>query len=65
MSKYLIKNPTMRKVKNRGYTPVNVWRDGWYCGWVVKTGRKWQHIFLIADNAVRKLPIGSRKVKPI
>ena len=65
MSKYAIKNPTMRKVRNRGYTPVNVWKSGWYCGWIVKTGSKWQHIYIISDAAVRKFPINSRTVKPL
>ena len=65
MSKYSIKNPTLRKVRNRGYTPVTVWLGGWYGGWVVKTGTKWQHIFLITTDSVRKFPLDTNQVKLI
>jgi hypothetical protein len=65
MSKYAIKDPTMRKVLNRGYDPVSVWMGGWYSGWRVKQGWKWQYIYLITLGAVRKFPINSKKVKPL
>ena len=63
MSKYAIKNPTLRKVRNRGYQPVSVWVDGWYSGWRVKTGRKYQHIFLITAGKVKKFPVKTRIVQ--
>jgi hypothetical protein len=65
MSEYAIKNPTLRKVRNRGYEPVTVWRGGWYSGWRVKVGTKWQYIYMITDSAVRKFPVNSRQVKSI
>lgn len=38
----MIKNPTMRKLKNRGYTPVAYrMHDGVAYGAVIKRGRKW------------------------
>jgi hypothetical protein len=45
MHRYAIKNPTQRKVRNRGWQPVSIWLDGWYQGWRVKTGNKYQHVF--------------------
>ena len=63
MSKYAIKNPTMRTVRNRGYTPVTVWKGGWYSGWLVKTGSKWQHVYVIAHSGIRRFPVNSREVK--
>ncbi len=65
MSKYAIKNPTLRKVKNRGYKPVSVWLGGWYSGWLVKTGRKYQHIFLITTGTVKKFPVSTRAVRDL
>ena len=65
MNKYAIKNPTLRKVRNRGYEPVQVWLGGWYCGWRVKTGRKLQHIFLITTGSVKRLPINCREVRDL
>ena len=45
-SEWFIKNPTVRKVKNRGWIPV------WYHGerdqrpgWVYKEGRKWLYFY--------------------
>jgi hypothetical protein len=65
MSKYAIENPTTQKVLDRGYEPIQAWRGGWYGGWRVKTGWKWQHVYLITCAAVRKYPVGSPLVKPL
>ncbi len=65
MSKYAIKNPTSRKVVNRGYRPVRVWLDGWYNGWQVKSGRKYDHVHLIRTGRVHKLPINKRIVRDL
>jgi hypothetical protein len=70
MHKYAIKNPTIRKVKNRGWEPVYFWLDnsGEYVGWRVKVGTKHQHIF--RQNAdysgtVKKFPLKTFKVRDI
>lgn len=68
MHKYAIKNPTMRKVKNRNWEPVDVWLDGWYAGWRVKVGTKYQHVFRQnADysGSVKKFPLKTFKVRDI
>jgi hypothetical protein len=65
MSKHAIKNPTLRKVKNRGYKPVKVWLDGWYNGWQVKEGRKYDHVFLVTTGRVHRLPKSKRIVRDI
>ncbi len=62
-SKYRIPDPTYQKAVDRGYTPVRVWKGGWYHGWRVKKGYKWQHVFIIADDAVRRFKIKSKLVK--
>jgi hypothetical protein len=64
-SKYAIDNPTTPKVIARGYDPVVVWKGGWYGGWRVKTGWKWQHIYLICDDALRRFPTKSKNVKEL
>jgi len=39
-----IKNPTKRKVRNRGFTPVRYHHDsGIHNGWIYKVGTKWTH----------------------
>ena len=39
-----IKNPTKRKIRNRGFTPVRYHHDsGIHHGWIYKFGTKWNH----------------------
>jgi len=63
MSKYAIENPNIPKVLAKGYEPVQAWRGGWYSGWRVKSGWKWQHIYIIAEGTVRKFPLKTKYVK--
>ena len=45
-SDQFIKNPTVRKVKNRGWAPVWYHSDfGWTAGWVYKEGTKYHHFY--------------------
>jgi len=42
--KHQIKNATIRKVRNRGFTPVRYHHDtGVHNGWIFKEGTKWNH----------------------
>lgn len=65
MSKYAIKNPTMKKVLARGYEPVSVWLGGWYNGWRVKTGYKWQHIYVISTGTLKRFKVNDNSVKEL
>ncbi len=66
MSKYSIENPTMQKVLDRGYEPVRVWLGGWYNGWRVKQGYKWQYIYIISTGSLKKFKVTEKKkVKPL
>jgi hypothetical protein len=39
-----IKNPTTRKVRNRGFRPISYHHDsGIHNGWIYKVGTKWNH----------------------
>ena len=41
----MIKNATIRKIRNRGLTPIQYRApDGVYYGYVEKRGRKWMHL---------------------
>lgn len=52
----MINNPTIRKVRNRGFTPVVYHTDeGMYSCWVEKEGRKLLHV-RFADGRVRRVP---------
>ena len=43
---WFIKNPTIRKVKNRGWKPVTYHSDyGYTSGWIYKEGTKWLHFY--------------------
>ena len=43
-----IKDPTLRKVKNRGFEPVRYRTDiGFRNGWIYKRGNKLTHLYLI------------------
>lgn len=61
MSQYAIENPTMQKVLDRGYVPVKVWLDGWYGGWKVKEGYKWQYIYVISTGTLKKFKAKEKK----
>ena len=42
--RHSIKNPTVRKVRNRGFTPVRYHHDtGVHHGWIYKVGTKYNH----------------------
>ena len=63
-SEWFIKNPTVRKVKNRGWIPV------WYHGardqrpaWVYKEGRKW--LYFYSPSLGRKRLPKNAKLTPI
>lgn len=62
----IIKNPTVRKVLNRGYTPV-VYHGptGMVSGYVYERGRKWIR-FYSPSLGKKKLPIAAeRHMRPI
>jgi len=61
MSRYAIENPTITKVLDRGYVPVIVWLGGWYGGWLVKVGRKWQHVYVISTGSLKKFKVNDSK----
>lgn len=51
----------MQKVLDRGYVPVKVWLDGWYGGWKVKEGYKWQYIYVISTGTLKKFKVKEKK----
>jgi len=54
MPDHLIKNATIRKVRNRGFTPVSYHHDsGIHNGWIHKVGTKWNHAFFPSLGNVR------------
>lgn len=55
MTKYAIKNPTTRKVRNRGWVPAKTWINGWRHGWVIGEGRKWTRMYVICEGRVKRL----------
>lgn len=49
-----IKDPTIRKVRNRGFTPIAYFHDsGVHNGWIYKTGTKWTHAMFPSLGRVR------------
>ena len=45
-SDWFIKNPTVRKVKNRGWKAVTYHSEwGYPSGWIYKEGTKWFHFY--------------------
>ena len=49
-----IKNPTKRKVRNRGFTPVRYHHDsGIHNGWIYKVGTKYNHARFPSLGTVR------------
>jgi len=52
--KVAIKNPTIRKVRNRGFTPISYHHDsGIHNGWIYKTGPKWTHAMFPSLGRIR------------
>ena len=62
----MLKNPTVRKVKNRGWEPVR-WRstDGVYHGFIVRRGTKYLHCYFFALGRKRLPLIEERYMKEI
>lgn len=57
-----IKNPTTRKVRNRGFVPLRYRSpDGVVHGWIVKEGRKWVHFFSVTDQRTLKLELTEQR----
>jgi|TARA_R110000822_G_scaffold286892_1_gene408174 hypothetical protein len=45
-SDWFIKEPTVRKVRNKGWRPVTYHGDqGFTSGWIYKVGVKWLHFY--------------------
>lgn len=66
MSNPTIKNPTIRKVKNRGFTPICYHHDtGVHTGWIYKTGTKWTHAMFPSLGRVRISKQNLRYVRAI
>ncbi len=66
MAKIEIKNPTIRKVRNRGFTPVSYHTNrGIHSGWIYKKGTKWVHAFFPSLGRVRIAPNEMRFVKEL
>lgn len=54
---HIIKNPTLRKVRNRGFEPVTYHSAiGFVSGWIYRRGRKW--IYFYSPS------LGSKKLAP-
>ena len=52
-----MKNPTYRKVVNRGFTPIQYHtRYGQYTCWIEKVGRKLLHV-RFTDGRLKKVPM--------
>lgn len=52
--KPVIKNPTLRKVRNRGFKPIIYHHDtGFHTGWIYKEGTKWTHAMFPSLGRVR------------
>lgn len=59
-----IKNPTIRKIKNRGFTPIKYHMDklgGVHYGWIVREDAKTITIRLVGEEKNRKLKNKERK----
>ena len=58
-----IKDPTLRKVRNRGYEPVRYQLPnssgvgGYVNGWIVKRGRKLIHVYVITFDRIVRVPL--------
>lgn len=57
---YYIKDPTVRKVRNRGFKPVTYHSEyGFTSGWIYKEGTKWLH-FYSPTLGKKKLPTNAK-----
>ena len=65
MSNPTINNPTIRKVKNRGFTPIAYHDSGIHNGWIYKTGTKWTHAMFPSLGRVRISKADMRYVRAI
>ena len=64
--KHLIKNPTIRKVRNRGFTPVRYHHEsGFHDGWIYKVGTKWTYARFPSLGNVRISKADMRYVKEL
>ena len=62
-----IKNPPIRKVRNRGFIPISYHSDkyGIQNGWIYKTGHKWTHAHFPSLGNVRISKANLRYVKEL
>lgn len=61
MKHYIIKNPTVRKVLNRGFEPVTYHTEQCIVsGWIYKTGKKWMY-FYSPSTGNKRLRLEERK----
>ena len=66
MPNHLIKNATIRKVRNRGFTPVRYHHEsGIHNGWIHKVGTKWIHAHFPSLGSVRISKTEMRYVKEL
>ena len=64
--KTAIKNPTIRKVRNRGFQPISYHHDsGIHNGWIYKVGTKWTHARFPSLGNVRIRKTEMRYVKEL
>lgn len=60
-NKMKIKNPTLRKVRNRGFEPVSYYTDYGECAcWIEKEGTKLLHVRFV-DGTLRRVPKSERR----
>jgi hypothetical protein len=57
---YKIKEPTIRKIKNKGFKPVTLYlmNYGYVSGWIYKTGRKWLYFYSYTTGN-KRIPINT------
>lgn len=61
-----IKNPTLRKVRNRGFVPISYHHEsGVHNGWIYKTGTKWTHAIFPSLGRIRISKQNMRFVKEL
>jgi|TARA_R100001224_G_scaffold61548_1_gene36746 hypothetical protein len=64
-SEWFIKDPTVRKVRNRGWRPVTYHSDtGFVSGWIYKESGKWLH-FYSPSYGKRRLLSTDKNIKTI
>jgi hypothetical protein len=51
MNEAAIKDPTIRKVRNRGFTPVRYRTElGVHHGWIARRGTKWIYFYSVTED---------------